>query len=710
MPEPKGGKAFSNQSQPKISIVIVNYNVKEYLAQALNSIKKALEGITHEIFIVDNASVDGSISYLEKNFSDVKIIQNQVNLGFGKANNQALKLAGGEFIVLINPDTVVQEDTFRELLMFFEKTPDAGAATCKIINPDGTFSIDCRHSIPTPSIAFWKVTGLSRIFPKSRIFGRYNLTYLDPDQSYAVPAISGSFMMIRKETLEAAGQFDERFFMYCEDIDLCHRINQIGFKIYYVPSSQIIHYKGESTKKDNLDYVITFNKSLYLFFKKYYAPGSIFLFRWLITIGIFFRAVVLYIKNFLRNNFPLLLDIAILNSATFLALFLRFGLASETFWQDFTRQFFVVNIFNTIVFLLISFYMDIYPGHRFSIQSVIKSNLVTFMLVASLTFFIKSFGFSRIVVLVTFFISPLFMISWRAILRRHFRGEKSAWGRDFFSKPTVVVGNGSDVRLLCDKLMARKEIDYDLVGWISIDEIPAGGKNGGDKRNLGTLENLKALLKMHRIRQVIFSTHSISYEEILRTMSSVSNSTIEYKMAPSNLDVIIGKSHIERLDDFPLLDIEYALNKRFNRFIKRFIDLCFSVMILTLTLPFFLIYLLFKHRKIETHYFVANKDSRIRNYRFSQTQPDSLPNSWLVLWQVVRGNLSLVGSPLREEVSPKENQYWYKPGLTGLIQLNQDKIQVPDDAEKYHLFYLKNQSTLLDFEIMLKAIWKYIFG
>ena len=245
-------KPFLNDGQEiVISVIIVNYNVREFLEQCLNSVQRALNNIPSEIIVIDNASVDGSVPVIRQRFPDVILIENKANKGFSAANNQGLEIARGQFIVLLNPDTVVQEDTFVKLLEFFEKTPDASAATCKILNPDGTFSVDCRHSIPTPLTAFWKVVGLSRIFPKSKIFGRYNLTYLDENSLYPVEAISGSFMMMRREIVKKVGKLDEDFFMYCEDIDYCHRINKAGGKIYYVPNSQIIHYKGESTKKNN---------------------------------------------------------------------------------------------------------------------------------------------------------------------------------------------------------------------------------------------------------------------------------------------------------------------------------------------------------------------------------------------------------------------------------------------------------------------------
>ena len=247
----------------KISIIIVSYNVRDFLLHALQSINKALKNIPAEITVVDNASVDGSVQAVRKHFQNVKVIENEVNIGFSAANNLAIKKAEGEYIVLINPDTLVQEDTFSKLIYFMEDNPEAGGATCKILNPDGTFSIDSRHSVPKPSTALWKFLGLNRLFPKSKIFGRYNLTYLDPDETYPVDAISGSFMFLRKKAIDEIGLLDEDYFMYCEDIEFCYRMNNTGGKIYYVPNSSIIHYKGESTKKSKADYVINFNKSLY---------------------------------------------------------------------------------------------------------------------------------------------------------------------------------------------------------------------------------------------------------------------------------------------------------------------------------------------------------------------------------------------------------------------------------------------------------------
>ncbi|MEK7748968.1 MAG: glycosyltransferase family 2 protein, partial [Bacteroidota bacterium] len=242
----------------QLSIIIVNYNVRDFLHHALISLRKATKGIRSEIVVVDNASDDGSTEMLRRRFPNVTLIASKQNLGFARANNLALKRARGAFLLLINPDTVVQEDTLRAMLEFFKNTPEAGLAGCKILNPDGTFQLACRRSFPTPWVAFTKIFGLSRLFPRSSWFGKYNLTYLSPEETYEVDAVSGSFMMLRKEVFEKVGGLDEEFFMYGEDLDWCYRIQQSGWKIYYAPLTQIIHYKGESTRRSSLDEIQTF--------------------------------------------------------------------------------------------------------------------------------------------------------------------------------------------------------------------------------------------------------------------------------------------------------------------------------------------------------------------------------------------------------------------------------------------------------------------
>jgi len=690
-----------------ISVIIVNYNVKEYLEQALISVKKALKDVSHEIIVVDNASVDGSVSYLRKRFPGINLIALKENLGFGRANNIALQNAKGEYVVLINPDTVVQEDTFSKLVKFFEDHADAGAVTCKIINSDGSFSVDCRHSIPTPMIAFWKVIGFSKLFPRSKVFARYNLTYLDENQVHAVPAISGSFMMIKKKVLDKVGNFDERFFMYCEDIDLCHRINEEDFKIYYVPTTQIVHYKGESTKKDNLDYIKTFHRSLYKFFRKYYDQSHILLFRWVIVTGIFFRGILIYVKNIINNHFPLIVDALILNFVILIAFIIRMQFKAGFQWDSLFHDFIVINIISTVIFLSLAFYLEVYPKHRLSIQSIIKTNILTFILLASITFFLKQFAYSRIVVLVSAVFSPALMLLWRIVLKNFYKGEITAWGKDIFSKRTILVGDGHSIVKLYRKIMNMKDISYDMLGIVTL--------NSSDQQiqkenlnQLGNLEELPQLVKYYRIRQIIFSTEKLSYEQILKTMSRVDLPFIEFKIVPSNLEVMIGKSNIERLDDYPLLEIEYAIGKPFNRFMKRSLDIGLSSLIVFMGAPLFFPFMFINRKKIIDLEIIGDKGDRVVISQFDQKNFKRLANRWLLFLEVLKGKLSLVGSPIMQfgDVDQPGKDFWYKPGLTGIVQINRKKIRLPEDQEKYHLFYLKNQSLILDIEILVKGFFQ----
>lgn len=698
------------KTTPLISVVIVNYNVKEYLEQALLSIKKALANFPYEIFVVDNASVDGSVPYIKKRFPGINLIALKENIGFGRANNIALKQARGEYIVLINPDTVVQEGTFVELLQFFEEHPDAGAVTPKILNSDGSFSVDCRHSIPTPMIAFWKVIGFSKLFPKSKIFARYNLTYLDENEIYAVPAISGSFMMVKKSVLDVTGDFDERFFMYCEDIDLCHRINERGYKIYYVPTTDIVHYKGESTKKNNLDYIKTFHRSLYQFFQKYYGKRHLIFFRWFIILGIFFRGIFIYLNNLLHNHFPLLADTFILNGVILIAFITRFSFRRGFYWDDFFHDYFVIHLISTAIFLALAFYLEVYPKHRFSVQAIIKTNILTFVLLASLTFFFNQFAYSRLVVMVAAVFSPLFMLLWRVILKQFYKGEKSAWGKDIFSKRTVLVGEGRGVARLYQKIMNMKDISYDMLGIVTIANRSNPGNN--DKFEiLGRLDDLPQLVRFYRIRQVIFATEKLSYEQILRTMSRIENPFVEFKIVPSNLEVMIGKSNIERLDDYPLLEIEYAIGKPFNRFVKRGFDILVSSLIVAVTAPFALPVLLLRRSHMASYGIIGERGKRVTLTQLGMKDFKRWMNRWLLFWEVLKGKISLVGAPIVQYQGGAGESYsdqsgWYKPGLTGITQINRRRIRLPEDMEKYHLFYLKNQSLLLDIEILLKAFFQ----
>lgn len=260
----------------KLSIIIVNYNVKYYIEQCIYSIIKSGIDIEYEIIVTDNNSNDGSISYLKELYPNITYIENKENLGFAKANNQAIKIAKGEYIMLLNPDTILGESTLYDCVTFMDKTPDAGALGVKMLKSNGSFALESRRGIPTPLTSMYKMLGLCKLFPKSKIFGKYYMQYLDNNKPAKIEIISGACMFIRKSTLDISGPLDEDFFMYGEDIDLSYRLLKTGMKNYYIPTP-IIHYKGESTEKTSYRYVYVFYKAMLIFFRKHYSHYGILL-------------------------------------------------------------------------------------------------------------------------------------------------------------------------------------------------------------------------------------------------------------------------------------------------------------------------------------------------------------------------------------------------------------------------------------------------
>lgn len=314
-----------------LSVIIVSYNVKYYLWQCLHSVFRATEELKNlnetsngfhkadhssidlknqtndtdfEVFVVDNNSSDGSLSMLETEFtSDIypqlHIIANKDNPGFGKANNQAFQMAKGEYVLCLNPDTFVSETLLRDCVRFMRSHPDAGCLGVRMLNHNGSFAPESRRSIPTPWASFCKITRLSRLFPKSRLFGRYYLQHLPVNQIAPIEIVSGACMMARRQVVASVGPFDEDFFMYCEDTDLAYRMLKSGYQNYYIPTP-ILHYKGESTRRNTYSYVNNFYKSIFIFFKKHYN-AHIALLRILFNIAVYVLAAGSFVSNNLKK-------------------------------------------------------------------------------------------------------------------------------------------------------------------------------------------------------------------------------------------------------------------------------------------------------------------------------------------------------------------------------------------------------------------------
>lgn len=278
-----------------LAVIIVNYNVKHYLWQCLDSVKKASVGLDVETVVVDNDSTDGSVEYLEPLFPNVKFIRAGGNLGFSKANNKAVALTDSRYILFLNPDTIVGEKTLGDCIRFMDNHPSAGMTGVCMLNRDGTFARESRRAVPTPFVSLCKMSGLCSLFPKSRLFGRYYLGFTDISEPVRIEVISGAFMFVRREAFNRVGGFDETFFMYGEDIDLSFRVLKEGYENWYAPY-RILHYKGESTNKTSYGYAKVFYNAMQIFFDKHYSTYGV-LFRWLVRAAVSVQTVMSYIGH-----------------------------------------------------------------------------------------------------------------------------------------------------------------------------------------------------------------------------------------------------------------------------------------------------------------------------------------------------------------------------------------------------------------------------
>ncbi len=652
-----------------LSVIIVNYNVKEFLQNLLHSIAKSVGDINYEVIIVDNASDDGSVEFISEKFPEVRLIVNKKNLGFSRANNIGLNAASGKYLLLLNPDTLVSEDTFSKMIEFFEQNPEAGLAGCKILNPDGTLQLACRRSFPGPWTSFSKVTGLSNIFPNSRIFARYNLTYLDENQTYEVDAISGSFMMMRREVYESVGGLDEQFFMYGEDLDLCYRIQKSGYKVFYVHNAQIIHYKGESTKRSNLDETKIFYEAMHLFVKKHLS--SSFLVEIILRSAIAFRSFFAFLGRRMLILFSMLLDFILFDLSVFAAA--KFY-ESVSRWKGFPPYTYaIIYTVPALIHLLLASFMGVYKKDTLSVLKNLGAVTASFFLISALTFFFKQFAYSRAAVIITYVILFFILTFWRIIAKVFFKlGVKEA---DYKNNRTLIVGSNSHALQIAAKLKAKHTDFHHIEGLISITNKEIGSEIEGFNV-VGSLENIRKVIRERNVNEVIFSSEALSYNQMMSVVSACQTENVEFKLIGNSLDFLVGKTSVSLLDDMPLFEIRYNISNPVHRSIKASFDYAFAALVLFFIYPF--IYLISK---------VAGRQTEFDKFILG------VPG-------IFTGKISFVGP---REHSKVGNLYLGKKGLTGLWYVEPGS---ETENEKLDIFNAKNQNIWLDFEILGKTVNK----
>ena len=433
----------------RLSVVFLSYNTRDLTRQALSAVLAAAEGLEAEIFVVDNASADGSADMVAEEFPQVKLIRNPANVGFAAGNNVALRQVVGEYALLINTDTIVRRDALRTMVEFLDAHPEAGACGCKILNPDGTLQLDSRRGFPTPLAAFCKMSGLSRLFPKHPLIAHYHMTYLDPEQTAEVEVLSGSCMMVRKAAMDQVGLLDEDYFMYGEDIDWCYRFHQADWKIYYVPTTEIIHFRGESGRGTPLKILYRKSHAMSIFVNKHMARRYRFFPLWFLQVGIALHGTFRFLARAGRALAMPLIDAGLVLCGLKLGLTVRyhqelvpfiyrieqvgnlFGLdVQPTRWlvpppySD--LQWAAVYGTSTLVWLLAFYVSGLYDRRRYSVAWSAVGVTLGFAFIVTLVFFFKEYNFSRLAVVAAWFCNSVLIAGWRFVARwfLHQRGRE----------------------------------------------------------------------------------------------------------------------------------------------------------------------------------------------------------------------------------------------------------------------------------------------
>lgn len=286
-----------------VSIVITVYRSKAFLDECIQSVRSSVKHHSYEIIVVDDASNDGTAETMNKKYPGINYIQNKENLGYVRSNNIGMKRSSGEHVLSLNNDTVIKDEAIDKLIEFMEKNTAAGAVGPKILNVDGSVQLQCRRSFPKPLNSLSYFTGLSRFFPKSRFFGSYLLTYLDDKTTVEVDSLCGAAMMVRREVIDKVGLMDESYFMYGDDIDWCYRIKQAGFRVFYFPEAQILHYGGKGgSRKQSYRNIFEFYRAMAIFHKKHYSKSHFFAVNWLVYAGIWLKCMVDLTLNIIRRE------------------------------------------------------------------------------------------------------------------------------------------------------------------------------------------------------------------------------------------------------------------------------------------------------------------------------------------------------------------------------------------------------------------------
>ncbi len=552
-----------------LSVVIVNYNVQYFLDQCLKSVFASGSRLNMEVFVVDNNSVDGSLEMVSQKYPQVHLIANRKNLGFSRASNQGIAVSKGRYVLLLNPDTVVEDDTLPRVVNFMDQHPDAGGLGVKMLDGQGRFLPESKRGLPTPAVAFFKIFGLSALFPKSETFGKYHLGYLNPDQTQQVDVLSGAFMLLRSQVLKKTGYLDEEFFMYGEDIDISYRISQAGYKNYYFPHTRIIHYKGESTKKSSVNYVMVFYKAMIIFARKHFSKKNARVFSLLINLAIYFRAAVAILNRFLKKIFWPLADAAIIYLGLY---FIKSAWENQVFHgPHYPPEFmhFVVPAY--ILIWLFSVYFSGGYDRPLSISRIVRGiGLGTVAILVIYALLPIHLRFSRALILLGAAWALLSLPALRSLYAKLARNGKPAYKKH--NKRVIIAGDGNEAQRIGQ--MINQSGNFAFIGMVSLQK-----QKPPNQAYVGTIDQINEVIEVYKIDEIIFCAAHMSSQTIIDQMAALKDQQVNFKIAPPESLYIIGSNSIDTFAEPFTIDIN-PVNKPANRRIKRLFDVVASALLL----------------------------------------------------------------------------------------------------------------------------------
>ncbi len=666
-----------------LTTIIVNYNVRHFLEQCLLSIRKATpDKAFGDVWVVDNNSTDDSVEMVRTHFPEVQLIANQQNTGFAVANNQAIRESSNPYVLLLNPDTVIAEDTLTKCVAFMEAHPEAGGLGVKMIDGSGTFLPESKRGFTTPWVAFCKTFGLSAIFPKSRLFGRYHLGFLDKNETHEVDVLAGAFMLLRRSVLDKIGLLDEAFFMYGEDIDLSYRIVQAGYKNYYFADTTIIHYKGESTKKGSLNYVRTFYQAMIIFARKHFQGQQARLFIAMIYGAIWLRAGMTLVGNFFKKSRLPLLDALLMFGGLWLC---------KTFWAHyfyhdptwFKPEFMQFNApFYTLVWLAALWFSGGYD-EPFNLRRLTRGLLLGTVVISAVYGFLpQDFRPSRAVILLGTAWALLALTALRFVFHFFKTGNLSV-GRTRLAN-LAIVGSEEEVERVRG-LLAKAGVERNLIGRVSSNTDADGFKISDIRYKisdcLGGVDKLDELAALYHLDEIIFCLKDVTASQTIGWMERL-GPKLEYRTVPEGGGTIIGSSSKDSAGELFTTSTRFQISLPTARRNKRLLDLGISCALLLLLVPFLLL--------------VKNGGGLLRN-----------------LVQVFLGKKSWIGYSPQSAITdvnlrfrnPQSAIPKLKPGILSPTNAFPGKQFDDATAQRLDFFYAKDYEMRKDFEIVRKG-WR----